>query len=106
MGPLTDAEFDARLAAGVLVRKYQEDVDRASAREKLETRAAERARAEADAARDEEAPPSRARSRARAPRAEKSTLEKIANASVTRAVATTLVRGLMGALLGPTRRRR
>jgi hypothetical protein len=113
MGPLTEPEFNARLASGALVRKYQEDLDRESAREKLEALAAGRAQAAADAAREEEdeapARATRAASRSsagRAPRAEKSTIEKLANSSVTRAVATTLVRGLLGALLGPTRRRR
>ena len=113
MGPLTEAEFNAQLSNGALVRKYAEDVDRESAREKLEVRAADRARVEAEAAADEAEVSPRATTRAaarttagRAPRAEKSTLEKIANSSVARGVATTLVRGLLGALIGPTRRRR
>ena len=118
MGPLTEPEFNACLADGAMMRKYQEDVDRESAHEKLAARAAERARAEADAEADAQAAAqARATSRAasrtttgRAPRAEKSALEQIAGSSVVRSVArtaaTTLVRGLLGALMGPTRRRR
>jgi DNA helicase HerA-like ATPase len=112
MAPLDEAEFGRRLAGSEMMRKYQEDVDRESAREKLESLAAGRAREAQEAAAAEEAEdeaPMRATSRTgagRAPRAEKSTLEKIANSSVARGVATTLVRGLLGALIGPTRRRR
>ena len=121
MGPLTESEFNQALERGELVRKYQEDLDRESAREKLEARTAERAAAEAT---EDEAPPARSRgtssraatSRApaerapRAPRPEPSALEQIASSSVVRSMArtatTTLVRGLLGALIGPPRRRR
>ena len=120
MGPLTEPEFNAQLGRGAMVAKYQEDVDRESAREKLEARAAGRAREEAAAAQQaaddaEMQDTTRAASRTgagrgRAPKPEKGMLEQVASSSVVRSMArtatTTLVRGLLGALIGPPRRRR
>jgi len=76
MGPLTDDELRQRTAASEQVRRYAEDVDRESAREILAGRQ----------------PPS--------------AFEAILKSPVTRTVAGTITRTLMGALLGPSRRRR
>jgi hypothetical protein len=109
MAPLSEAELRQRLAASAQVREYAQPVDRESAREMLA------ARAEAVAP----APPSSAdRARDSAPtrtgRQPPGTFEQILKSPVTRSVATTITRGLMGALLGTlgvrtrraTRRRR
>jgi DNA helicase HerA-like ATPase len=99
MGPLTDAELGSRLTTPQ-VRKYAKTVDRESARESLA--------AESEAAREPEPErgglgPTNARGTAKeAP----STFEKILKSPLTRSVANQLTRSLMGALLGPTRRRR
>ncbi|MCC6764367.1 MAG: DUF853 family protein, partial [Deltaproteobacteria bacterium] len=99
MGPLTDAELAPHLATRQ-VKKYARAVDRESARETL----AERASGATSAA----APPSTASAGGRTARAkeEPSAFEKILKSPLTRSVATQLTRSLMGALLGPPRRRR
>ena len=79
------------------MRKYAQAVDRESAREIL----AEKADAETAGA-----PPSRpSRERVEAKTAP-STFERILKSPLTRSVATQITRTVMGALLGPTRRRR
>jgi hypothetical protein len=98
MGPLTDAEMQARLGSSAQVRKYAQAVDRESAEEKLVASkpvgVPDVGRAPAPGRGAE--PPSR--------------LEMILKSPVTRTVATTVAgvvaRGLMGALLGSSRRRR
>ena len=110
MGPLTAAERDARLAASAQVQRYRTDVDRESARERLEARA-HGVRAEAEAATAAAAPPPpRARAAtddapppippARRGRAPKSTLEQVLASPTTRSVVNTVARTLLGALLG------
>jgi hypothetical protein len=96
MGPLTETETAPRLATPQ-VRKYARAVDRESAREKLAAKAA-------GTSADADAPASRPSGRPakEAP----STFEKILKSPLTRSVANQLTRSLMGALLGPTRRRR
>ena len=108
MGPLTDDELHQRLASSAQVRKYATAIDRESAREMLSERAAPAAAAGngADAA-ESEAPAARARGGKEPPTA----FEQILKSPVTRTVAGTITRGLMGALLGSlgvsaTRRRR
>jgi hypothetical protein len=135
MGPLTDAELQQRISTSVQVKKYAEDIDRQSAREMLEDRAAPAAappqaapppppppgqypydyqRQQAEAA---SGPPpqyqyqrqaqEQPKGRGRAPREEPGMLEKVLKSGVARSVATQVTRGLMGALLGtPSRRRR
>jgi DNA helicase HerA-like ATPase len=108
MGPLTDDELRQRLAASAQVKRYAEDVDRESAREILAGRAA--AAAPSLDVRVPDAPVPRAPStpRAPAPRAGRqppSALESILRSPVTRTVAGTITRTLMGALLGSRRRR-
>jgi len=92
MGPLTDAEMQQRLASSAQVRRYATAVDSPSAAEKLAKPAAT-APASTPAA---PAGPSR--------------IEEILRSPVARSVAVTvagaLTRGIMGALLGPPRRRR
>ncbi len=94
MGPLTDAELKPRLATAQ-VRKYAQAIDRESAREVLSGKA----KAAADDTPERPAPAPRGRE-------QPSTFEKILKSPLTRSVANQLTRSLMGALLGPTRRRR
>jgi hypothetical protein len=95
MGPLDDAELAARIATPQ-VRRYAEAVDRDSAEEKL-------ARQHEQAAPETRAPERAGRG---APRAETPTLVKVLNSPLARTVAGVVTRGLMGAILGPARRRR
>jgi hypothetical protein len=93
MGPLDPAELAARLATPQ-VRRYAEAVDRDSAEEKL-------ARRRQEAEPEPEAP-------ARGGRAtpDDSSFSRILNSPLARTVAGAVTRGLMGAILGPARRRR
>ncbi len=99
MGPLTDAEMSQRIGSSAQVKKYAQAVNRESAEEKLAAASAGDAGASA--------PASGGRG---APREEPSTLERVLSSRVTKTVAVTvagaITRGIMGALLGPTRRRR
>jgi uncharacterized protein len=94
MAPLSDVELQQRLAVSPQVRKYRQAIDRESAEEKLAA-----------------PPPAQADAAPAAPggKPEPSTLEKVLRSPVTRAVATTvsgvLARGILGALVGPPRRR-
>ena len=107
MGPLSDDEMRRQIAQSGQARKYAQAVDRESAREKLAARsasaAAARERAEEDAVATTSA---RGRRAARAEKAPPSTFEQILKSPTTRTVAAVVARGLMGALLGSTRRRR
>ncbi len=93
MGPLDARELAERLTTPQ-VRRYAESVNRDSAEEKLAQRAPE-------AAPQPDAP-------ARGARGGKdtSTFSQILNSPLTRSVASVVTRSLMGAILGPTRRRR
>jgi hypothetical protein len=96
MGPLTEPEMQQRLASSAQVRKYAQAVNRESAEEKLAkaagAAAAEGGGAEVPAAHGGKQPPS--------------LIEQVLKSPVTRTVAGQITRGLMGALLGPPRRRR
>ena len=96
MGPLEPAELTARLASPQ-VRRYAASVDRESAEEKLAQRAAEAA----PTTTQEPAPARRGGSRP-----EPSSISQILNSPLARSVAGVVTRSLMGAILGPTRRRR
>jgi len=105
MAPLPD--LDAQVARSTQVRKYAEDIDRESAREKLAARVAPGAAAQSSQPADSGAsyapqtpPPAR-----RAGKEPPGTLEQIMKSPVTRTVAGAITRGLMGALLGSPRRR-
>jgi DNA helicase HerA-like ATPase len=107
MGPLTDVEMGAHLSGSQQVREYARAIDRESAREIL---AARLAPGDAGAARDpgadiDEAEAARPRS-GRAPRPEPGAFEQILKSPLTRTLANTVTRGLLGALLGPPPRRR
>jgi hypothetical protein len=100
---MPDEERARRLASSQQVKEYAQAVDRESAREMLAKRMAA-TEAQQQAAAGAEPAAEKPQSRARA---EKSTLEKVANSPLTRTVAGVITRGLMGALLGtPPRRRR
>jgi hypothetical protein len=103
MGPLTEDELQQRLAASAQVREYAQDVDRQSAREMLEQRAANDSAAAAAAA-TAAAPAAAAPARPR--HEEPGMMEKVLKSSLTRSVATQITRGLMGALLGTSSRGR
>jgi DNA helicase HerA-like ATPase len=109
MGPLTPDELRANLAASEQVRRYAQPIDRESAREMLDARMAD-AEQEAEeekkpaarstrAARDDDDKP------ARRGRQEKSALEQILRSPTAKSFASTLARGLLGALMGGRRRR-
>ncbi len=100
MGPLADDEMAQRLSASQQVKHYAQAIDRESARELLDARAASAAPA-ADAA-----APGR-----RAARPEPSAIGGVLSSPLVKTIAgratTQVMRGLMGALLGtPSRRRK
>ena len=98
MGPLTDVEMQQRLANSAQVREYAATIDRESAREMLAERAAAAVQAEAQ---HDRAPTAGEVAHApRTGRPQPGTFEQILKSPVTRSVATTITRGLMGALLG------
>jgi uncharacterized protein len=105
MGPLQPAELQARNAASAQVRKYAQSIDRESAEEVLQGRAAA-ATAATPPPVTPQAPPPRAEEIRRPARAEKGALEQILKSPVTRTVAGAITRGLMGALFGGSRSRR
>ncbi len=96
MTPLPDGELARLLASSDQVRDYAEAIDRESAREILAARMAREAPVE-------KGPAGRGGGRRKR---ERSTLEEILRAPTTRTVAGQVVRGLMGALLGGSSRRR
>jgi uncharacterized protein len=98
MGPLADAELKPRLATPQ-VRKYAQAIDRESARELLSGKAKAAAAADTDDTPGHAAPAPRGRE-------QPSTFERILKSPLARSVANQLTRSLMGALFGPTRRRR
>jgi DNA helicase HerA-like ATPase len=101
MGMLTDPEMTTILAASEQVREYAKPIDRESAREMLVARMAPASAAGAETA------PVEAPARAgRAPREEPSAIARMLNAPITRTVAGVVARGIMGALLGTSTRRR
>jgi len=97
MGPLTDAEMQQRLSASKQVQEYAQAIDRESARERLAARMTTQPDHEPAA-----------RAPARRGKAEpESTFEQVLKSPLTRSLANTVTRGLLGALLGsPPRRRR
>jgi DNA helicase HerA-like ATPase len=95
MAPLEEAELAARLSTPQ-VRRYAEAVDRASAQEKLA-----RAPAEAETRSGSETP-----ARAGRPASGATGLSQVLNSPLARTIAGAVTRGLMGAILGPARRRR
>ncbi len=98
MGPLPD--LDQRVVSSPQVRKYAQAVDRQSAREMLEAKAASVQQAGVTQAAAAPSAPA-----ARAAKAPPTTFEQILKSPVTRTVAGAVTRGIMGALLGSSRRR-
>ncbi len=99
MGPLADAEMNARLAASEQVREYAKAIDRESAREMLSARMPG-----GEAAPAGQAPASGQKPSSGSP--QRGTIEEILRSPVTRTVAGQITRGLLGALLRPPPRRR
>jgi hypothetical protein len=106
MGPLTDAELSTRLAASKQVKEYATPVDRESAREMLAARMAPVAGAPSGGGGSFSATPT-------GPALAGGVLEGLAvamNSPIVKTIAgratTQVMRGLMGALLGPPPRRR
>jgi DNA double-strand break repair helicase HerA and related ATPase len=102
MAPLTEGEMAQHLGASAQIRKYAEDVDRESARERL---AARTTGVDAIRVPEGEGPvsaPSSGRPRGTA-KPPPSTFDKILKSPVTRSVAGQLTRGILGALLGRRR---
>jgi hypothetical protein len=106
MSPLDDGELQRRLNASAQVREYATPVDRESAREMLAARAADAARAAADQGVSGAPPTASTAGRSRATREPKSALEQALSSPLARTGAGVVTRGLMGALLVGTRRRR
>jgi hypothetical protein len=117
MSPLADAEMVQALASSEQVRRYAQDIDRESARERLQQRL--------EAAQPHEPPPAPAPAprmpkadpgygyptaprspRGGGSRPQKSTVEKVLGSSMARSVATQLTRSILGVLIGTPRRRR
>ncbi len=106
MGPLSEAEMTQRLGASQQVREYATPVDRESARELLAQRMAGES-AESDAGAGEDGPQAEAGPSRRSVKEPPSSFEQVLKSPLTRTLANTVTRGLMGALLGtPARRRR
>jgi hypothetical protein len=96
MGPLSETELSQRLTASKQVQEYSQAIDRESAHEMLAARMAGRTEAapvEKPAPRRTSAEPA-------------STFEQVLKSPLARSIATTVTRGLLGALLGPPPRRR
>jgi hypothetical protein len=91
MAPLTDAELQQRIGASAAVRKYGQAIDRESAEEKLEARAATAA--------ERASPPAGGKP-------QPSTLERVLQSPVARTVSAEVVRGIFGVFGVRTRRRR
>ena len=94
-----------RLAQSAQVREYAKPVDRESAREILADRASQQAQADAQQAAEvaeSDAPVARGRQ----PRPAPTAFEQILKSPMTRTVVGVVARGIMGALLGTTTRRR
>ncbi len=104
MAPLTDDELAARNRASAQVKEYATPVDRESAREMLAARS-EVAAETAEAAAASE-PGAAATPRGRVAKAPPTALEQVLKSPMARTVVGVVARGLMGALLGGTRRRR
>ena len=98
MGALTDAEFQAKANASRLRPKYQDAVDRESARERLAARAAPAPQAEPMGRSEPMQAPTTTRSR-RTPKEPPTALETIVKSPMARTIAGAVTRGLMGALL-------
>ncbi len=100
MGPITDAERGAILAASPMSKKYDKTVDRESAYEVLEERAERMAKEEEAARKREEKAASKKSSRQTTTRrrSNRQTVSEAAFKTAARTLARELVRGLLGSL--------
>jgi len=105
MGPMPAADCDTLLQSSQLYSKYKETLNPESAYEVLTKRVNEKM-AEDETARQEEEEVKQQKENSRPGRAEKSTMEKVINAPITRQIGTAIVRGLFGMLTGKRPRRR
>ena len=108
MDVLTSGEIDDILGKSDIIKKYNEVIDRESAYEvlkgKIDTAQEEENQAEL---KKEQEKAKKATTKTRSRRAEKSTIEKVANSSVGKTVVREITRGLLGALgIKTTRSRR
>jgi DNA helicase HerA-like ATPase len=107
MSPLPDAEFAQRVSGSAQVRKYAQAIDRESARERLAARVAPQPSQQATGQPGPQWTPAPApvQPAARGAKQPPTTFEQIMKSPVTRTVAGAVTRGIMGALLGSSRRR-
>jgi uncharacterized protein len=105
MGPMPAADCDSLLQSSPLYSKYKEAVDPESALEILTKRVNEKMEEEETVKRQEEEI-KRQEEQERPKRGEKTTMEKVMNAPITRQIGTAIVRGLFGILTGKTPRKR
>jgi DNA helicase HerA-like ATPase len=102
MAPLTEGEMTQHLGGSAQIRKYAEDVDRESARERLAARTTGVDAIRVPGGEGPVSAPSSGRPRGTA-KPPPSTFDKILKSPVTRSVAGQLTRGILGALLGRRR---
>ena len=101
MGPMSAADCDTIMQASSLYQKYQETIDPESAYDILTRRVNEKL------AEEEEVKQRSIEEKENTPkRGEKSTIEKVINAPITRQISTAIVRGLFGMLTGKKPRSR
>src|SRR5690606_2967399 len=99
MGPMPEAECRALMQSSDLYKKYQEVIDPISAYEILSQKIDEKLKADQAAAAAEEVEKQSNAPRSNG-RAEKSTFEKVMNATITRQIGREIVRGLFGMITG------
>jgi hypothetical protein len=107
MSPLPDAELAQRISSSPQVREYAKAVDRDSARERLASRVTPQAAAPPAAPGQQgewQPAPAPAQAPRRGAKEPPSTFDQILKSPLTRTVAGTITRGIMGALLGTRRR--
>lgn len=105
MGPMPVADCDTLLQSSQLYSKYKESVDPESAYEILTKRVNEKM-AEEETVKKQEEELKKQKEEDRPRRGEKSTMEKVINAPITRQIGTAIVRGLFGMLTGKKPRSR
>ena len=99
MGPMPVADCDTLLQSSPLYSKYKETIDPESAYEILTKRVNEKM-AEDETTRKQEEDLKKQEAEDRPRPGEKSTMEKVMNAPITRQIGTAIVRGLFGMLTG------
>ncbi|ADY51563.1 protein of unknown function DUF853 NPT hydrolase [Pseudopedobacter saltans DSM 12145] len=95
MGPMSESECKALMQSSDLYKKYQEIIDPISAYEILTQKIEDKLKADQAVAEAKEASAPRSNGRV-----EKSTFEKVMNATITRQIGREIVRGLFGMITG------